>query len=630
MPRPATHLLEVEMTLRAAGNRNLANETRLVMPVWTPGSYLIREYARHVQDFAAASESGGQLTWRKINKNTWAINTARARNLRVTYKVYSNELTVRTNELNDRHAFWNNSALLMHPQNQLDEPSLVTVRPFGNWKISTGLPYIVSLATTASSNAPNNSMPTNSQGNINAQTAAVINAQPSTALNPLQPGTPQTFRAPNYDILYDSPFLVSDFVSFEFQSLNKPHRFVIDGEGNTDLAKLQRDVPKIVEASARLFDNALPYDNYTFMLMLAQGGGGLEHLNSTALISRRFAFSNDNSYRGFLSLVAHEFYHLWNVKRIRPDALGPFDYSNENYTRLLWVAEGLTSYYENIILRRAGLMTDRQLLDDLGNSFRALQNTPGRLELSLEEASFDAWIKYYRQDENSINNQISYYDKGAIVGALLDMEIRKRTNGAKSLDDVMLALWRDYALKNRNYTPDDFKRIASEVAGTSLDAFFANYVSGTTEIPYQDFLQPFGLTINTRAEGSSTKPYFGVNLTQTGDALTVRNVPAESPAYASGINANDIILAMNNFRVNLASFNERLNERKPGDEITLTVFRGDELRIFKTKLGQDTNGTYRIAPVATPTDEQRKLYQGWTSAELKADARSGDDEEDDE
>ncbi len=599
MPNPATHLLEVEMRVAATGNRNLPPQLNLVMPVWTPGSYLIREYARHVQDFAAVKNPVQQanmpsLTWRKINKNTWQVATDGAREVRVTYRVYSNELTVRTNELNDRHAFWNNAALLMFPEGQLNAASTLTVRPYGNWKIATGLP---------------------------------LASKTSTALNELQAGAAQTFRAANYDILYDSPFLLSDFKSFEFTTLGKPHRFVIDGEGNYDMAKLQRDVPKIVEASARLFGNALPYDNYTFLLLAANGGGGLEHLNSTALIARRFSFSNENAYRGFLSLVAHEFYHLWNVKRIKPDALGPFDYANENYTRLLWVAEGITSYYENIILVRAGLMTDKQFLDEVGNSIRALQNTPGRLELSLEEASFDAWIKYYRQDENSINTQVSYYDKGALVGMLLDLEIRRRTGGARSLDDVMRALYTNFALRNRNYTPQDFQATAEEVAGGSLDNFFAAYVRGTQELPFTETLNSFGLTLNARAATDApAKPYFGANLAQTGDSLIVRNVLADSPAYAQGINAGDVVVAMNNFRVNLQSFNEHLNERKPNDTITLTVFRGDELRTFPVRLGADTQGNYRITPIANPSEQQRKLYQDWLGTTLKAESKSEDDE----
>lgn len=601
MPQPNSHLLEVEMTMRSsAANRPLAADTKLLMPVWTPGSYLIREYARHVQDFEvtdATNEAaqGRLLQWRKINKNTWSITTAGARAIKVNYRVYANELTVRTNELNDRHAFWNNAATLMYPENQLAAASTLTVKPPPTWKIATGLPL------------------------------AEPSAQVAGGLNALQPGAPQTFRAANFDVLYDSPFLVSDFKYFEFDTRGKRHRFVLDGEGNYEIEKLQRDVPKIVEEAAKIF-GGLPYDNYTFLLMAAQGGGGLEHLNSTALIARRFAFQTPAQYRGFLSLVAHEYFHLWNVKRIRPDALGPFNYTAENYTRLLWVAEGITSYYEDMLPIRAGLLTDKDYLEQLGNSIRALQNTPGRLEMSAEEASFDAWIKYYRQDENSLNSQVSYYDKGALLGLLLDLEIRRRTQSRASLDNVMQRLYNDFSLKNRNYTPEDFQKVAEQVAGGSLEDFFAKYVRGREELPFDEMLAAVGLTLKAQPEANApAKAYFGANLTQTGETLTVRNVLAGSPAYVQGVYANDQILALNNFRVNQQSFNDRLAERKPGDEITLTVFRGDELRNLQVKLGTDPNGTYRITSVANPSDEQRRLYQSWLGAELKTEVKSDDE-----
>ncbi|MCP9493800.1 MAG: PDZ domain-containing protein [Pyrinomonadaceae bacterium MAG19_C2-C3] len=583
MPRPYTHLLEVEMRVRAAAQSQMPASLDVRMPVWTPGSYLIREYARHVQDFTA-QRGGNQnettpLAWTKTNKNTWRITTGGAPEIIVRYNVYANELTVRTNELNDRHAFWNNAATLMYVEGFLNAPSTVTVKPFGNWKIATGLPQATGGTTEAGS---------------------------------------QTFAAPNYDILYDSPFLVSDFKAIDFEVRGKPHRFVVDGEGNYDLERLRRDVPKIVEESAKMM-NGLPYDNYTFLLMThPTAGGGLEHLNSTALIARRFSFAQEESYRGFLSLVAHEFFHLWNVKRIRPDALGTFDYNNENYTRLLWVAEGVTSYYENVLLRRAGLMTVDDYLKLIGNEIRALQSTPGRLAMSVEEASFDAWIEYYRPDENTINSAISYYDKGALVGLLLDLEILRRTDGARSLDDVMRALYTDFALKNRNYTPADFQATAERITGSSLNEFFNQYVRGRAELPFAETLQAFGLTLNTMIDPKAApKAFFGATLAQDGERLTVRNVPVGTPAYEQGITAGDQIIALNGTRVTLATLNERLGERRPGDEVTLTIFRLDELRTFPVKLGQNTLGDFRITPVNNPSPAQRRLYESWLGTPMK-------------
>ncbi|MCA1557420.1 MAG: peptidase M61, partial [Acidobacteria bacterium] len=450
MPKPHTHLLDVEIRLRGA----LPAQSDLIMPVWTPGSYLVREYERHVQDFDARDATGRALRWTKTSKSTWRVETASARELVVTYSVYAKELTVRTNEVNDQHAFWNNAALLMYPDGQLKAPSTLRVAPFGNWKVATGLPAV--------------------QGRAN------------------------TFRAENFDILYDSPVEVGNFKTLAFDVRNVPHRIIIDGEGNYDMERMRRDFQKIVEASVTLMGGEIPYRDYTFILHTrSTGGGGLEHLNSTALIYPRFRFRPDASYKDFLSLVAHEFFHLWNVKRIRPDALGPFDYTQENYTRLLWVAEGITSYYENIILLRAGILSPEEYLGGVASSIQDLQNRPGRFEQSLEESSFDAWIKYYRPDENSVNTQISYYDKGALVGALLDLEIRRASKDARSLDDVMRALYEEHYKKGRNYTPEDFQRIAERVAGASLENFFSRYVRGREEIDFNAILNHAGLYLDT-------------------------------------------------------------------------------------------------------------------------------------
>ncbi|HYX43364.1 MAG TPA: PDZ domain-containing protein, partial [Pyrinomonadaceae bacterium] len=380
-------------------------------------------------------------------------------------------------------------------------------------------------------------------------------------------------------------------------------------------------VQRIVEAAAALMGE-LPYHDYTFFLRLrASGGGGLEHLNSNSIILPRFSFRPDASYRGVLSTIAHEFFHAWNVKRIRPDALGPFDYTQENYTRLLWVAEGITSYYENILLRRAGLISDKDFLEGLARSIQGLQHTPGRLKMSAEESSFDAWIKQYRPDENSLNSFVSYYDKGAILGALLDLEIRRRSNGAKSLDDVLRYLYTDFYKKERNYTPEDFQRACEQMAGTSLEDFFRRHVRGREELDYNTALNGAGLQLLTNVvtmSGSAPPPraWFGATLRQDGDRLVVVNVPSDTPAYAQGINAGDQIVALDGARASLDFFNARIGEKRPNDEIQLTIFRADDLRIFRIKLGTRTDENYRIVPVHNPTPEQARLYESWLGAPL--------------
>lgn len=583
MSKPRTHLLEVEMHVKWA---QMPAKAELKMPVWTPGSYLIREYARHVQDFAVKDAAGADLAWDKINKNTWAVDTKGGKEIVATYRVYSNELTVRTNELNDEHGFWNNAAALMFVKDQLKTPSTVVVKPFGGWRVATGLPAV--------------------EGQAN------------------------TFRAENFDVLYDSPFEVSDFKEIKFDVEGKPHRMIFSGEGNYDMKKCAADAAKIIEEAYKIFGE-LPYNDYTFIVNL-RGGGGLEHLNSTALQVNRFGFQPESRYKNFLGLVAHEYFHAFNVKRIRPDALGPFDYENENYTKLLWVAEGGTEYYSNIVLRRAGLISDKEYLQARAKGIQQLQDRPGRFETSLEDASFDAWIKQYRPDENAVNNQISYYDKGEIVNMLLDLTIRSSSGGTKSLDDVMRYLYTEHYKKGKNYTPEDYQKISEMMAGKSLDDFFAKYVRGTAEIDYAEILRGIGLQLNTKevstgkayigndsADGSVTVrsiPAIGVDLAEENGKLTVRMIIANTPAFEQGLNTGDQLIAIDGYRANQTFMQSYLTDKKAGDKIKLTVFRFDRLREITITLRKNTRTDYAFSPLPDPTEVQKKLYHDYLNADL--------------
>ena len=381
----------------------------------------------------------------------------------------------------------------------------------------------------------------------------------------------------------------------------------------------------------------IPYKDYTFILHLrSNASGGLEHLNSTALGYPRFGFKIERGerttsagpnttqqtvrdYRGFLGLVAHEFFHLWNVKRIRPDALGPFDYTKENYTKVLWIAEGVTDYYADLALRRANLISEADFLAATARSFQNLQNTPGRLVQTVEESSYDSWIKYYRQDENSINSQVSYYDKGAILGLLLDLEIRRKSNGTKALDDVMRYLMTEFFKKDRNYSPEDFQKACELMAGGSLEDFFAKYVRGRDELDYNSSLSAAGLKLETSAaaEGDKSveKAYLGADVTWEKDQLIVKRVYAGSPAYDQGLNTGDQIVAFNNMRVTKEFFDARLAEKKPGDPISLTIFRFDDLSTLLIKLGGRSEGTYRIVPSPNQTDAQKQQYRSWLGSQ---------------
>ena len=558
--------------------RSAPGELNLIMPVWTPGSYLMREFERNVQDFAGFDANGKSLQWAKTNKDTWRVQTNSAREIRVTYRVYANELSVRTNELNSNHAFWNNAALLMYPDGQMNNPATLRVNAPSGWKVATGLPAV--------------------------------------------PGQTNTFRAENFDILCDSPVEVSDFTELDFRVRGVPHRIVIDGEGNYDPVRLRNEVQKIVEAEVGMFGE-IPYHDYTFILHLrASTGGGLEHLNSTALGFHRFDFSKADGYRRFGALVAHEFFHLWNVKRIRPDALGPFDYAKENYTRLLWVAEGITEYYGQLMLRRAGIISDEEYLAHLAQQIEDFQNTPGRHVMSAEEASFDAWIKYYRPDENSVNSQISYYDKGELLGMMLDLEIRQRSGNRKSLDDVMRALYNDFFKQGRNYTPADFQKECEAAAGTSLDQFFARYVRGTDELPYNEALNAAGVQLEQAGvpfeklggrlpADVPIGAYLGADFEDLGDFVSVKAVRAGSPAYDQGLNAKDQIVAIDGARVNSDRLMALVRAERPGDTIRLTVFRNDDLRTLLIKLASRVDAPYRIVQLPSRNQQQKLIYDSW-------------------
>lgn len=573
MPKPTTHLFEVEMRVTGATGQT----AEVALPVWTPGSYLVREYARHVQDFEPKSASGEALTWSKVSKNTWRVDTKGQAGFTVRYRVYANSLKVQEAELTDGFAFWNNAALLMHVAGQLQTPANVTVSAPTGWSIATGLPQV---------NGPVN-----------------------------------TFRAPNFDVLYDSPFLVGPLSQASFDVGGKTHRIAVAGTAPSEAANLLvGPVSRIIQAEIAMMHPAgappLPYDNYTFLYFVRQGtGGGLEHLNSTAIGSGPSAFYDRDAQNGLLSTTAHEFFHLWNVKRIRPEPLGSFDYNAENYTRLLWVAEGLTSYYEDRFMRRAGLTAPRAYLQSLATQIAFYEITPGRDKMSAEEASFDAWIKRYRPDENTVNSAIDYYDKGSLIGLVLDLTIRERTGGAKSLDDVMRTMYAEFALKNKNYTSEDFQKVCEQVAGGSLETLFAQAVRGRGSVDFDSALKAVGLRIQ-RSPMNTPLAFLGGNFASDPVGVKISNLPSDTPAYAQGLSAGDIIIAIDDLRVTSSDdAYKRIYSRNPGDTLRVAVLRADRLLVVPVKLASRVPPEYRLLPLPNPTDAQKKLYQSWIGPE---------------
>lgn len=576
MPQPHTHLFHVTMWIGA-----LAGDTlNVALPVWTPGSYMVREYARHIQEFSA--EVGGrEVPWRKLDKSTWQIDISGAEAVEVRYKVYANDLSVRTSHLDGSHGYFNPTNLCMYVPGRLNEPHHVTVEAPAGWHVSTGLPSA---------------------------------------------GSATTFLAQDFDELADSPFECGTHRLLRFEALGVPHEIALWGHGNEDEQRLIDDTKKIVESAASIF-GGLPYTYYLFIVHLAdRRGGGLEHRNSVSMMVDRWIFQPFSAYESYLALTAHEFFHVWNVKRIRAAPLGPFDYSRENYTRQLWTMEGVTDYYTEYMLLRAGFISGRRYLELLAEKIRDLQGQPGRRLQSLETASFDAWIKAYRPDENSINTAISYYLKGDLVATLLDMELRARSGGTRSMDDVVRALFKSYtdpAAPSDDPTISVYYRSPGIAEGAGyreaveavlgeaglFEEFWARYVAGTEELDYDTALAYAGLRIEW--PDTTAQAWTGLRIRGDNGRLVVASVLADGPAADSGIYAGDELVALDGFRVNEASLNARLRERQPGETVTFALFRRDELLLVPLTLGAVPLDLPRIVPVDHPTAAQQAVYAAW-------------------
>ena len=558
-PEPHTHYVEVRAEVPTGG----APAVDLMMAVWTPGSYLVREYARQVERVTAAAPGGGALDVVKTDKNTWRIATGGAAAVEVAYRVYSREMSVRTNWVEADFAMINGAPTFLTLADGVVRPHEVTIEPAAGWQRSiTGLPEA--------------------------------------------PGGAHRYVAADFDTLVDSPIVVGNPAVYEFEVEGVPHVLANVGEGGVfDGARAARDLEAMAREQARFWGD-MPFEKYVFFNMLVEAGGGLEHRNSTILMGSRWLTRTRNAYRGWLELASHEYFHTWNVKRLRPEALGPFDYESENHTRSLWIVEGVTDYYANLMLVRAGLTNPAEYVGALSSQIAALQTTPGRLVQSVEEASFDAWIKYYRQDENSVNTQISYYTKGHVLGYLLDAAVREASSHARSLDDVMRAAYARYA-GARGYTPEEFQAVAEEVAGTSLEAFWRSQVEAPGEVDYAEALAAFGLRF-APVRGAAGQPFLGINTRTDDGRLVVSRVTRGTPGHEAGLNVDDEILAFDAFRVTAAGLPARLQQYAAGDQVSVLVARRGELRRLDLTLGSEPprEWTLELDPDASSDQQTRR------------------------
>jgi predicted metalloprotease with PDZ domain len=539
-----------------------------MMAVWTPGSYLVREYERNVEAVTALGADGRVLDVDKSKKNHWRVTTGGSPTVTLKYRVYCREMSVRTNWVEADFAMLNGAPTFITLADLSPRPYEITINPASGWKRS-------------------------------------ITALPSA-------GGEHHYRAPDYDTLVDSPIVIGNPAVYDFEVGGKKHSLVNVGEGGVfDGARAAKDLERIVKQDLA-FWGSLPYDRYIFFNMITESGGGLEHKNSTVLMTNRWATRTRKAYLGWLQLASHEYFHAWNVKRLRPAELGPFDYESENITRSLWIVEGFTDYYADLQVERAGLQTRDEYLEDLSNTIELLQTTPGRLVQSAEMASFDAWIKFYRPDENSNNTSISYYTKGTVIAFLLDAKIRAATKGSKSLDDVMRAAYQKYS-GPKGYTEGEFRAVAEQVAGINLKPFFASAVEGTGEVDYREALEALGLRFRPASSSSPerTKPWLGIGTRNDNGRLIISSVQRSSPADAGGLNVDDEILAIDDFRVRADRLENRLEQYKAGDKVMFLVARREQLVRIPVTFGVEPQKGWQLEVNPSATDTQRRLLDDW-------------------
>jgi len=530
----------------------------------------VREFSRHVEAFTARGPDGRALDVDRSRKNRWTITTGGAPTVTVAYRVYSREMGVRTNWVESRFAVLNGAPTFISLAESAPRVHEVTLALPQDWKrVMTGLQELS--------------------------------------------GRSHVFSAPDFDTLVDSPIVAGNPEVYEFTVDGKRHYLVNTPATDTfDGARAAKDLERLVQEHRRMW-GSLPYDKYLFLNMITEAGGGLEHKNSTMVMTNRWTTRTRKAYVAWLELVSHEFFHAWNVKRLRPVELGPFDYEHEVYTRSLWIAEGFTDYYGELLVHRAGLSTRDEYLEALSNQIEALQTTPGRLVQSAEMSSYDAWIKYYRPDENAANTSVSYYTKGAVIAFLLEAKIRKATGGARGLDDVMRAAYQKYS-GARGYTPDQFRGVAEQVAGLDLRSFWQAVVEGTGELDYREALDTFGLRFSPGTPPAPDRPgkaWLGATTRNDAGRLVVTQVLRGAPGYEAGLNVDDEILAMDEYRVRADRFANRLEQYKPGDRVTLLVARREQLMRLPVTLGTEPSQRWRIEVTPAADETQKRRVDSW-------------------
>jgi predicted metalloprotease with PDZ domain len=575
---PNTHLLDV--TIHASDLKGATVE--FAIPDWAPGSYYIENYSANVQRFRATSADGKALSWRKTDSQTWQIDLAGATAVTISYQVFANTLQNNIAQYNERHAFIGGPSVWMYLVDGKDRPIELSVAAPSGWKIATGMEHT----------------------------------------------SDHTFAAADYNWFADAPFEISDFAEKDFEVLGTTYHVIVhDVENKKDFTKFANDLQKTVATIVPLFQSvtgtpqAAPFKDYYFIFHIwPQTGGGLEHLNSTQINFTTDWDSTEplpgttlNQYDLKLFVAAHEFFHAWNVKRLRPLPLGPFDYTQMVHTPSLWISEGLTSYYGSLSVERAGLVPPQQYLDGIARLITNFEAKPGRKERSIEDTSWDTWFSNpmsISQANNLANTYYSYYDGGQIMGHILDFAIRDNTNNQKSLDDWMRLLYSRYALPKPGFKPEDAIHAANEVAGKDVSDVFRRYISGMEPIPYEQYFALAGIEVTKKVDPD--KAWVGIEVKKSDDGhAQIRNVIPGSPAENAGLSNDDVIYAIDSRALEADGVNAQLSSRKPGDTLRITVLRLGEFREFLVTPTTNPNPTYSLKPMENQTEKQKAIYNSW-------------------
>jgi len=588
MPDPRTHEFHVTMEVPALPGRQ---EAILAFPSWAPGSYMVRDFVRHVYGFSVQGNGDGQgqgeigtpLVCERLDKQRWRVAT-HGRAFRVSYRVFAFEATVRTSFLDTSHGYFNGTSLFFAVEGELARPALLAVEAPRGWKVSTALPAI---AAPASSARP--------RGRKAPVVAPVAGKELS------------FFLAADFDDLVDAPCEIGTHDTATFKVGGTTFELALYGVTNADPARLLEILRAVVTTTGRIF-GGFPFSRYLFLVhALPTGSGGLEHRDSVTMDITGLQFEDERGYQRFADLAAHEFFHAWNVKRLHDPSLGPFDYGRETYTRLLWFHEGFTDYMANVIILRAGIISEADFLRWISEDWPKYATRPGRNVSTLDELSFEAWIKQYKPAENYVNSAVSYYEKGLWVAMALDLQLRERTRGQKGLGELFRVLWDNCTVSSRQDAPmieADVRAAAAQVAGQSMDAFFERYIHGTDELPLPALLRRAGFSVreaapwekgggaeNDEVRARRERSWSGAVVVgstwPTGERAVIRNVLPGSPAFEAGLTFGDEVVAVAGARITAAAFSRRLADYPPGTSVEIAYFRRDRLEKVELVIGEN-------------------------------------------